>query len=450
MKNILSVLLMLFALTGCRDDDFGNGGTALQPVSFKVHAQYDPAFNSKPSSAAAVTLTNTNTGDIYTQTTDANGEANFNGIIPGNYKILVSKTLNQADFLALFGYSAQTAEVTFNGTQENATVNANVTSTVIVLKSARVGDLVIKQIYYGGSHASQGASLRDQFIEIYNNSNEVLYADGLYIGQLYGKINTVVNATSLSNGQFDWSKSIGMTAGNSANTDFVYADYVFRIPGNGTQYPIAPGQSMVIAQTGVNHTAPLVDNNGNPVTVQNPALTVDLSNATFEAYLGDFRMSIGLTAFTTDIQNPAVQDLQIAYWGRAGYYNGNKDMIFDTLGRDSFVIFRADQFASYPDYSDPTVSVIGANTSFFKQIPAADIIDGVDLQHYNPNLQRPKILPSQVDASSISTDTSFNSQSVIRKVKTTLPNGRKVLEDTNNTASDFVKLNKANPYGFAL
>lgn len=449
MKKFIVFFLMLFVIIGCRDDDFGNGNNTLQPVSFKVQTKYDESFENKPSSGASVTLTNTSTGDVYTQTTDANGDANFANVIPGNYNILVSRNMSQADFLSTFGFSSPTQETAFNGTQENATINANVNSTVVVLKSSRVGDLVIKQIYYAGSHATQGASLRDQFIEIFNNSNEVIYADGLYIAQLYGKTNTTVNATSQANGQFDWSKSLGMTIGSAANTDYVYADYVFRIPGNGTQYPIQPGASIVIAQSAVNHTAPLLDNSGNPINVQNPALTIDLSNANFEAFLGDFRQSIGLTTFNTDIQNPAVQDLQIAFWGRVGYYNGNKDMILDTLGRDSFVIFRADNFDTYGDYSDPTVSVIGTNTSFYKQIPNSVIIDGVELQHYNPNSQRPKMLQGQIDASSINTDAAFNSQSVIRKVKTTLSNGRKILEDTNNTASDFVKLSKANPYGFA-
>lgn len=58
------------------------------------------------------------------------------------------------------------------------------------------------------------------------------------------------------------------------------------------------------------------------------------------------------------------------------------------------------------------------------------------------------MLPANIDATSINCDASFNSQSVIRKVKSTF-NGRKILEDTNNSSQDFVKLAKANPKGFA-
>ena len=356
--------------------------------------------------------------------------------------------MTDVEFNSTFGYAPTSTNVQFNGNQESVTVNVNVTATTIELKSARIGDLVIKQIYYAGSHTTQGASFRDQFIEIYNNSNEVIYADGLYIGQLYGKNNTTTSTFTLPNGQFDWSQSIGMTLGNSANTNYVYADYVIRIPGTGNEYPIQPGASIVIAQSALNHKAPLVDNNGEPLSVQNPALTVDLSAADFEVYLGDFRTSIGEAPYVYDIQNPAVRDMEIAYWGRPGYYSGNRDFLLDNPGRDSFVIFRAEDLATFQNYSDPSVTTIAANTKFFLQIPTNVIIDGVDLQHFNPSSQRPKMLPSNVDASSINCDAAFNSQSVIRKTKSTI-NGRVIVEDTNNSSADFVKLAMANPRGFA-
>lgn len=453
MKQLLSFLTIMLMLVSCRDDDFGNGnGSTLQPVSYQVEVKYDSNYGGKYSKNATVVMVNNNSGDTYTLNTDANGFANFQNVIPGTYKITVSKKMIASEFNTTFGYQAPAAEISFNGVQENAIINANVQKTSIELSGARIGDLLIKQISYAGSHTTQGAGFRDQFIEIYNNSNGVIYADGLYIGQLYGKTNTATNnAYSQANGQFDWSKSLGMTAGNTANTDYVYADYVFRIPGNGTQYPIFPGESIVIAQNGVNHKAPLVDNTGTPMTVQNPALTVDLSTSNFEVYLGNFNLSIGEPVYKYDIQNPAVPDVQIAYWGRQGYWSPNNDFIMDNLGRDSFIIFRTDDFNALPDYSDPSVLTVSSNTRYFKQIPNSIIIDGVDLQHYNPNSQRPKMLSASTDASSVACDASFNSQAVIRKTKelVDLPNGgkRKVLTDTNNSANDFVK-QKADPRGF--
>lgn len=450
MRKILFLLTAIVALSSCsEDDDFG--GSALGSVPFTVNLKYDTeAFNGEAVNTGTVTLTNTSTSDVYTAETNASGVANFTNILPGTYNVTATKTLTSAEFSTVFGFAPETETVIFNGSQGQVLVNANVSATTLELKSARIGDLVIKQVYYAGSHAQQGAVFRDQFIEIYNNSNEVIYADGLYIGQLYGRTTTSTAAFTLANGQFDWSKSLEMTLGNSANTNYVYADYVMRVPGNGTQYPIQPGESLVLAQSALNHKSPLVDNSGLPLSVQNPELTIDLSTADFEAYLGDFRVSLGEEVYRYDIQNPAVADIEIAYWGRQGFANNNKDMILDALGRDSFVIFRSENFDATKNFPDPSVTTPVATTTYFVQIPVSTIIDGVDLQHFNPSSQRPKMLPSQIDASFINVDNSYNSQSVIRKTKTTTADGRKILEDTNNSATDFIKLSKANPRGFAL
>ncbi|MHA6697035.1 DUF4876 domain-containing protein [Chryseobacterium sp. A301] len=449
MKNLLYSLFAFLIVLSCRDDDFGKGATALQPVDFTVSTHYDSDLNAEASPGTTVVLTNTGTGDVYTQNANETGQAAFTQILPGNYTVTATSTLSRDQFTQRFGYDPQVPEVHFNGVQENVTVNVNVTSTLVALKTARLGNLVIKQIYYSGSHTTQGAMFRDQFIEIYNNSNETLYADGLYIAQLFGKINTTTADYTLPNGQYDWSKSLGMSLGSKANTDYVYADYVIQIPGTGISYPIEPGESFLVAATGVNHKAPLLDNTGDPIEVRDPSLTVDLSGADFEVYLGDFRESIGEAVFKSDIQNPAVPDVQIAYWGIPGYYSNNKDLLMDSFGRDSFAIFRTEDFASFGAYTNPSVTTVSSNSSYFKQIPSSLLIDGVELQHYNPSSPRPKMLTSSVDAGHTNTDAAYNSQSVIRKTKTTLPSGRKILEDTNNSSNDFIKLEKATPKGFA-
>lgn len=450
MRKLLFTLFFASLLVACSDDDDFGGDNGLQAISFTVDTKYDnKSFNGASAQGVEVTLTDANTGDEYNATSNDAGLAAFEELLPGTYNVTGTVTHNAEEFENIFGYEPDQNSITFNGSQEQIQVNANNTSLSLVLKAARMGDLVIKQIYYAGSDTQQGALFRDQFIEIYNNSNEVIYADGLFIGQLFGNTSTTAESFTLPNGQFDWSQSLEMTAGSEVNTDYVYADYVVQIPGTGEQYPIQPGESMVLAQSALNHQEPLVDNNGDPISIGNPDLTVDLSGADFEVYLGDFRVSIGEEPYQWDIQNPAITDLNVAYWGREGYYNGNKDLIMDAKGRDSFVLFRTeDNSLNYANYPNPSITTIDANTSFYMQIPVDVLIDGVDLQHYSPSSPRPKMLPSEVDASSINCDGIYNSQSVIRKTKTTIE-GRIILEDSNNSAQDFMILNKANPRGFA-
>jgi len=434
MKKTLSIFIILFGLIiqSCSNDD--NENEALKPVDFSVSLKYEAAFNSLNVKKASITIVNTETANKYTVESDESGVALFKQILPGTYSITATKVIQSAEFTETFGYTPTEAEINFNGSASSIIVNATAIATSIEMKTSKVGDFVIKQIYYGGSDTKKGAVFRDQFIEIYNNSNTVQYADGLYMAQLTGSTTTTVAAYSLPNGQFDWSKSEGMTLAN-ANTDYVYALNIIKVPGNGTQYPVQPGKSIVIAQNAINHKANYIDNNGKAVSIVSPELTVDLSTADFESFLGTYSGD----TYQYDIQNPAVPDVNIAYWG-----NSNNDMIFDSLGRHGYTIFKMTdaEFAALKKYKNPK-----GDASLSLQIPVSVLIDGVDTTRDLGSLLVPKKLPSQIDGgNTYITSGAYSSKSVIRKTKTTIA-GRIVLQDTNNSTNDFVEIT-ANPRGF--
>jgi len=434
MKKTLSIFIILFGLIiqSCSNDD--NENEALKPVDFSVSLKYEAAFNSLNVKKASITIVNTETANKYTVESDESGVALFKQILPGTYSITATKVIQSAEFTETFGYTPTEAEINFNGSASSIIVNATAIATSIEMKTSKVGDFVIKQIYYGGSDTKKGAVFRDQFIEIYNNSNTVQYADGLYMAQLTGSTTTTVAAYSLPNGQFDWSKSEGMTLAN-ANTDYVYALNIIKVPGNGTQYPVQPGKSIVIAQNAINHKANYIDNNGKAVSIVSPELTVDLSTADFESFLGTYSGD----TYQYDIQNPAVPDVNIAYWG-----NSNNDMIFDSLGRHGYTIFKMTdaEFAALKKYKNPKGE---ANLSL--QIPVSVLIDGVDTTRDLGSLLVPKKLPSQIDGGNTYLPSgAYSSKSVMRKTKTTIA-GRIVLQDTNNSTNDFVEVT-ANPRGF--
>jgi len=434
MKKTLSIFIILFGLIiqSCSNDD--NENEALKPVDFSVSLKYEAAFNSLNVKKASITIVNTETANKYTVESDESGVALFKQILPGTYSITATKVIQSAEFTETFGYTPTEVEINFNGSASSIIVNATAIATSIEMKTSKVGDFVIKQIYYGGSDTKKGAVFRDQFIEIYNNSNTVQYADGLYMAQLTGSTTTTVAAYSLPNGQFDWSKSEGMTLAN-ANTDYVYALNIIKVPGSGTQYPVQPGKSIVIAQNAINHKANYIDNNGKAVSIVSPELTVDLSTADFESFLGTYSGD----TYQYDIQNPAVPDVNIAYWG-----NSNNDMIFDSLGRHGYTIFKMTdaEFAALKKYKNPK-----GDASLSLQIPVSVLIDGVDTTRDLGSLLVPKKLPSQIDGGNTYIPSgAYSSKSVIRKTKTTIA-GRIVLQDTNNSTNDFVEIT-ANPRGF--
>ncbi len=433
MKHVLrvfSLLLLLGLAAGCQKSD-----PEAPAASAQATVTYDTGYNGQPASAVEVKLENVNTKETLAVTTDAAGVAKFGSIPAGAYNITVTQTLTPAQFLAFAGVQSANA-VVFQASLLNQTLTAGQTNNLaLVLKAGTVGELLIKQVYYAGSDRVNGAVFRDQFIELYNNTDAVLYADGLYLAQVEG--NRTVPATLpshlLASGQYDWTKSVAMPATVRANDDYVYAKALYQIPGAGKQYPVQPGQSIVIAQSAINHKSSYVGNDGKAITVRDPSLTIDLSNASFETYFG-----FGLAS---DVDNPAVPNM------RTVLTFGN-DMILDNKGRDGFAIFRSGtDAATFPKYPTPNTTTVSATTRFCVQIPKSLLLDAVECQESSVELI-PKKFTSELDAGYVyAPKGEYTSQALIRKVARTFGT-RRVLQDTNNSTNDFQAINLPTPFAF--
>lgn len=434
---LLTPLVATLLFNSCSDDDFG--ANAVQTINFTTKVKFDADFDAtKLPVNAKVTLKNTQTGGTFESNTNENGDAVFPQLTPGIYTANVSFSITPAQFEDMFGYPADSEDnIEFNGSAQNVAVNSSNVSLEIELNSAKtIGGLILKQIYYGGSHIKEGAMFRDQFIEIYNNSNEVIYADGLIFGQLFGAYSVENQPYSQPNGQLDWSKAEGNKEGVKANTDFVYVANAIRIPGNGTTYPVQPGQSITIAQTAINHKGNYYDSNGKLIEILKPELTVDLSNADFEVNMTEYLGS----QYSYDIQNPAVPDMEIVWWV------ANKDLVLDNLGRQAYILFRADEneingFGKVKNPSNKTAYQ-------YLQLPNDFILDAVETTQDMGSKLVPKKLQNKQDAGyAYLTAGSYSSTSIIRKTQKTI-NGRIILKDTNNSTNDFVNI-KAEPKVFA-
>ncbi|MDW9380389.1 DUF4876 domain-containing protein [Chryseobacterium sp. JV558] len=448
MKRLILLLIVpVLTLVGCnRDDDFG-GNNEIKPVPFTINIKYDaskyPSVADKGVANVTVILKNTATEDQIVGKTDANGELKLDAVLPGSYSVQAELQLKQSEYEQQLGEETSYEIVHFGGFDEKVTINANTSSKLVRIISGNLGDLVIKQYYYAGSDNKLGANFRDQFIEIHNNSDQTIYADGLYLVFLEGNVNSNVTTYTLSNGQYDWSKTAG--GGASANTDYVYSNILIKIPGSGNQYPILPGKSIIVAQTAINHKMPFDDINGTGIAIQEPDRTVDLSHADFETYMGDYNISIGKKPFAWDIQNIMVPDMQVAYWSIA-----SNDLILNVNSMLGLGILRATdaEVASWQKVAAPKAPT----GTLFLQIPKNYIIDGIDITDKEQKV--PKDFPADIDASRTfivnllgQAEGTFSGFSVIRKTKEII-SGRVVLQDTNNSANDFVTI-KANPRGYA-
>ncbi|GAB3006547.1 DUF4876 domain-containing protein [Niabella terrae] len=440
------IITLITTITACRKSDIDT----IQPISLSVQVSYtqeDSALGLSKENIP-VKITNLISGQELTANTNEDGIAIFASIPPGNYTISASRNYTAEEFYNKTEIFVGT-NVAYNGTESEAiNQNANIK---ITLQSGKIGDLVFKQIYYAGSNTKTGAMFRDQFIEIYNNSNQTIYLDSLFIGSSFSENGSIASGNS----SFDWAQAIGMPGGiGNANNDYLYFRYLFMIPGSGKDHPLEPGQSIIIAQTALNHTQPFNGNDGKVISVTDPTLTVDLSTAEFEvnAVAYDEAQTDSNTVFKpykSDVDNPQVPNLNIIYM------NTTNDWVMDSPGREDFIMFKSNSsFNTWLKYPDPTATEIKASTSYGIQVPVkvaapnetiSDILDAVEVIRPVESQRAPKRLWNTLDATgTFVAGGQYSSQSLIRKTVKVIE-GRRILQDTNNSQNDFQTKTKADP-----
>ena len=400
MKKVIALIVGIsILLTACKKE---NKLGVLVTSVVTVNVKYPSNYAQESANSASVTITNTVDGTNQTTTTGSNGEALFKEVLPGTYSMTANKVLAAAEAQTLTGIGAA---ITLNAALNSASVVGGQSATFsLQLQGSAVGNLVIKEVYYTGSPTSTGGTyFSDQFVEIYNNSTETVFLDSLCIADIHGNAG-LINATSLP---------------TPFNTDAnnVYASSIWRIPGTGKQRPLAPGKSIVIAQDGVNHQDPTL----------NPNSPVDLSNADWETY--------NERTDNRDADAPNVPNLERVY------FTGGFDWLIPVFG-PSLVIFKAD-FASLEQVPIPGAS---ATTPPRIKIPNGRIIDCVEFLKDGSSASFKRV-PVALDAGFSFADGTYNKQSLRRKTAATI-GGRRVLQDNNNTTSDFERIATPTPKGF--
>lgn len=393
---LLSLALVLIA-GACKKRDGG-----VQTATVQVSVQYPDNYAQPNAGNAEVKLTSKTNGTVASAFTNSSGIATLSDVIPGTYDIAVSKALTAGEAVTLTGISQA---ITLNASKTDVAVSA-LTGNTIALKLAgsAAGNLLIKEVYYTGSKTPSGGTyFSDQFVEIYNNSTDVIYLDGLCIADLYGN-SGLINTNSLP------------TSFKSDATN-AYAGNVWRIPGTGKQRPLNPGTSIIIAQDGVNHKEATL----------NPSSPVDLSTADWETY--------NERPDNRDADAPGVPNLEKLY------FTGGFDWLLTVFG-PGVVIFRTDDFSRLEKVTAPGI----ASTTEYIKIPNNLVIDAFEGLKDAGSVSFKRV-PVALDAGFVYASDTYTAESFRRKTSTTI-SGRRVLQDTNNSGSDFEKLGKPTPKGF--
>jgi len=382
-------------LTSCSDDDDEEAKKYLVNVT----VNYPDGYTSSTASAIEVKAVNSQTGTTTAATTDASGVAQFT-LIAGIYNFTVAQ---------------ETEEFAFNGLKEGVAVSQETTVTIDLQAVTLTGGLVFKEYYYAGSKTEDGKGYySDQFMEIYNNSDEVIYLDNLGIACLDP---TTSNSASV------WVDDNGKLLDK-----LPLWGYSFYIKGSGTDHPLQPRTSIVIAQDGIDHKSDPLGNPNSPV---------NLGNASWETYVGDVNGG-------KDADAAGVPNLTLL----ATTTTTLNDALYSVFG-PALIIFQ------FPEGTDPAVFASDASnlstkpgataTTEYLMIPKEYVVDAIECVN-NDEAKRFKRLPADLDAGyTFVTEGTYSSKSVRRKVKQII-DGKVIYKDTNNSTEDFLKDQAPSPF----
>jgi len=399
-KLIALFLLISVAISCTSDDDIPNLG------NLEIQVTLASGLSDIALTDIDVTITQTIDNSTLTMNTDENGLAIFSDIPVGTYTAVIAHA---------------TDEYTLSGTANNIIITRQetVATTLEVNAVNQDGGLVIKEVYTAGSGFV--TLFKDSFIEIFNNSSETLYADGMYIANLFGDSGTT-----------------GSVSIYTVLTDenYVYTDVMSQIPGTGTDYPVEAGKSIVIALNAINYKE----------SSANPDGELDNTDATLEHYSIDWLESQGRAGNSFfEFDNPAVPNMTNTYM-----FEGTNFFRLSTPG--SIVLVSSDatfDASSIVDYTKP------GSTSTYQvmKISIENVVDGVDILE-NSAAADYKRMPSSIDGgfTYLTADraVSYTGISNRRKIDevATARFGRTILLDTNNSTIDFEAIDFPDKYGY--
>ena len=234
-----------------------------------------------------------------------------------------------------------------------------------------------------------------------NNSDEVQYLDGIVMSAPAGQ-QTQKNA---------W-QAAGITDLYACGQGTVVA---FPGTSGGKEYPLQPGESVVVAQDAADHSKLAPEGN----------YCVDLSGADWEIYISNVKGETDYNAPNLSIifqNNTYMKAFGLGFFGRA--------YILAKLPNG----MTPEAYAADPANLQTTPN--STSTMQFLMIPSKYVLDAVDIWNNDNETHYPTFLPKD-DAQGVSASETWVGKCIRRKVSK-IVNGRAYYQDTNNSSNDFL------------
>lgn len=396
MKRLCCILFLLSA--GCTSVDRSNPYEGAL-CRLDIETVYPDDYAGFRREGVAVRIEDVDRGYTYRTQTDVSGCAQIR-LPNGIYRISVSD---------------RTDGHIFNGTVDNVQLVGRDLGMNVDLVHSKAGSILIKEIYCGGCMKTpvEGKYQSDKYIIVHNNDSEVQYLDSLCFGTLdpYNSQGTNVWITT------------DPDTGASLLPDFVpIVQVIWQIGGNGTSFPLAPGEDAVIVCCGaIDHAAqyPL------SVNLNKPGYFVCYNNTYFpntlyhpapgdqitpDHYL-DVVIKLGqANAFTFSIYSPA-------------------PVLFRTPGTT---------IQEFVQAAGNVIQKPGSTVDRIVKIPVDWVVDGVEV-FYGGSSNNKKRLRAEIDAGSVTQSALYDGRSLHRHTdeEASAEAGYEVLVDTNNSTTDF-------------
>ncbi|SHL92439.1 DUF4876 domain-containing protein [Chryseobacterium polytrichastri] len=389
LLSLVAIMTTTFTVTSCSsDDDFGATATQNGVLTLNFSGENITSYQTLD-----IEIKEVNTGAINKKTIQNTSAFSF-PLPYGSYKISVNGIVIASNEELQAGASAQTD------------LTSPVTNLTIPLIIKRFhDDFIIEEVFFTGVKTTDNKNYNSsRYFKLTNNTNKILYADRLILAQSEFLTTDDKNPTPY-------------------NTNLAFpVKGVMVLPGAGTDYPIKPGDFLVIADNAINHK-------------QNTSTAYDLHNANFE--FPSTNPTLG------QVDNPDVPNVKVIYSQMT--YN----MFFlHNRGFESYVIARfpvgenETTFLTGRKYDYTYLNSAGGITSKSAySIPNSWIIDGVNNSiptKFIHTLTSASIDGGWTSVGTIDNDAARYGKSVRRKVSGT-ENGKNIYMDTNNSSNDFVK-----------
>ncbi|MGL4852835.1 MAG: DUF4876 domain-containing protein [Phocaeicola sp.] len=372
--SLWGVFFSLLLLASCRE----KGATVELLNSVKVQVTLPDDYDA--SELEGLTMTMRGARTTYSAVTNAAGEAYFADILPDYYTISAAKNISPSLLLSgqLLNYSILGAE--------------EATNILLELDEVVKTSFIVSKIYSAGVKDDANKNYTaDVYIEFFNNSDEEVLLDSTYYYAL---------SEAESTAAFPAKDSL----------DYFFARQVFRFISDGSTKVVAPGTSILVVNSAIDHT-------------QNASLSVDLSVADFEAKV-----------FSGNTQNnPSVPAVEQIFSTFPTIVNMN----IVRAGENGVVLFQTTESV----HAWPSWQIPGKPTSnnYYKRIPITTVLDGMEVLKSNvtpEDVDNKKRMSKKIDQgyATISNTSGYNGEVIARRIE--LVEDEVHLHDTNNSSND--------------